>query len=94
VAEAPERFDPRVRTLSVGWVPAGLTNETAEITPDYQMYAGFDETYGRSDDGSTRDHGLVVTVLAKGARSATCPTACSACRRRPRPPARWPSRER
>jgi hypothetical protein len=66
VAAAPERFDPRVRTLSVGWVPAGLTNETAETTVDSQMYAGFDETYGRSGDGTTRDNGLVVTVLAKG----------------------------
>ncbi|GAA1867482.1 hypothetical protein [Asanoa iriomotensis] len=61
-SDAPERFDPLVRTLHVGWVPAGLKDEQAEIGTTEQSFAGFDVGWA---DGGT-DLGLVVTVLARG----------------------------
>jgi hypothetical protein len=59
---APDSFDPLTRTLHVGWVPAGLKNETAEITPWSQTYGGFDAS---SVNGGP-DVGLVVEILARG----------------------------
>ncbi|GIF72189.1 hypothetical protein [Asanoa siamensis] len=60
--EAPERFDPLTRTLHIGWVPDGLTDEQAVIEPTAQTFGGFDEEW---EDGG-KDFGLVVKVLAKG----------------------------
>lgn len=56
-AEAPERFDPRRRTLHVGWIPDGLPRELAAIEPYFQLYSA-----------STADEtaGIVVIVLPKG----------------------------
>jgi len=58
----PDRFDPLTRTLSIGWVPAGLIDQQAEITPWSQTYSGFDASHVNGGP----DVGLVVEVLAKG----------------------------
>ncbi|SNT53427.1 hypothetical protein SAMN05421812_108256 [Asanoa hainanensis] len=62
VAEAPERFDPLTRTLHVGWIPAGLTGQGAEISVTQQSFGGRDKEFA---DGG-RDYGLSVMLLAKG----------------------------
>ena len=59
---APDRFDPLTRTLNIGWIPAGLIDQQAEITPWSQTYSGFDASHVNGGP----DVGLVVEVLAKG----------------------------
>ncbi|MEV0271773.1 hypothetical protein AB0H43_23585 [Hamadaea sp. NPDC050747] len=59
--EAPVRFDPLSRTLNVGWIPAGLGGQHADITPWQQTFSGHDSAYVNGGP----DIGLVVTVLAK-----------------------------
>ncbi|MEV6967451.1 hypothetical protein AB0M47_20335 [Hamadaea sp. NPDC051192] len=59
--EAPVKFDPLRRTLNVGWIPAGLGAQYAEITPWEQTFGGHDAAYVNGGP----DIGLVVTVLAR-----------------------------
>ncbi|MCP2323958.1 hypothetical protein HDA40_002465 [Hamadaea flava] len=59
--EAPVQFDPLRRTLNVGWIPAGLGGQHADITPWQQTFGGHDAAYVNGGP----DIGLVVTVLAK-----------------------------
>lgn len=60
--EAPEQFDPLMRTLHVGWIPEGLANGTLSIEPRLQTYSAFNQLSGA--DGST--FGLELSVLARG----------------------------
>lgn len=60
--EAPEQFDPLLRTLSLGWIPAGMAGQQAEITPWYQTFSVGDPAWVNGGP----DLGLSVTLLAKG----------------------------
>ena len=60
VAAAPNRFDPMVRTLRVGWTPAGLTESRMEIDRYEQEFVA-----GDSDD----EDALAVSVLTTGQAS-------------------------
>jgi hypothetical protein len=61
--EAPDRFDPLVHTLHVGWLPEGLDGSA------YRSVEPTSQTYSAGDDSGVQngpDVGLVVTVLARG----------------------------
>jgi hypothetical protein len=73
VARAPARFDPVLRTLRVGWIPDGLTNESARVDRYAQRYSGFDETYV-TGGARTADNGLSVTILAQGRPKSELPS--------------------
>ncbi|GIF68036.1 hypothetical protein Ais01nite_60710 [Asanoa ishikariensis] len=62
VEEAPERFDPLMRTLHIGWVPGGLRGGSAEVSVTEQSFGAKDKDWA---DGGT-DLGLFLVVLAKG----------------------------
>lgn len=67
--EAPEQFDPLMRTLHVGWVPQGLADGTLSIQPWLQTYSAFNRVSG--DDASS--FGPEVSVLARGRPVADLP---------------------
>ncbi len=63
-AQAPDRFDPRVRTLHVGWIPDGLTRELSMITATSQEYGAL------GPDGT----GILVIVLAHAVPASQLPS--------------------
>lgn len=56
---APDRFDPLVRQVRLGWLPGTLLNGQWELTATGQQFGGF-------EPGT--DQGLLVDVLARGQR--------------------------
>lgn len=70
---APERFDPLMRTLHIGWSPEGLPYAALHIQPWKQIYQAHERAPLPGEESPPR--GLQVSVLAAGRPIGDLPAA-------------------